>query len=98
MEVLEEKIRQLKIPQLQILKLLADSPMGVSSSKELGDATSTASYTLGAMLTPLRRLKIDNKPLIVPAGREADNKVRWQINEEVIGRDNLKILLANMDI
>jgi len=94
----EEKIRNLKLPQLKILSILAKSRAGVSSSKELGDTTSTASYTLGAMITPLRRIKIKNEILIIPAGRDIDNTVRWQINEKVIKRDTLKRLLIDMKI
>ena len=97
MNPIEEKIRQLKIPQLEILKLLVESNNGASSSKEISDATSTASFVLGAMITPLRRIKVDNKNLIIPAGRE-DNSVRWQINEGLISKNDLKVLLVEMGI
>lgn len=96
--VLEEKIRKLKIPQLELLKLLSDSGTGVSSAKELGDATSTASFTLGAMITPLRRIQTEKGRLIIPAGRDIDNSVRWQINEKLVLRSDLKILLSEMEI
>lgn len=98
MNPIEQRIRQLKFPQLEILKILAESREGVSSSKEIGDATSTAVYLLGAMITPLRRLKIDDQCLIIPAGREADNSVRWQINEDLISKDELKELLMRMKV
>lgn len=98
MNSVEEKIRQLKVPQLEILKLLAESKNGVSSSKEISETTSTSSYLLGAMITPLRRIKVDEKNLIIPAGREADNTMRWQINEDVITCDDLKALLVSMNI
>lgn len=98
MDSIEEKIRRLKIPQLEILKLLADSSDGVSSSKEISQTTGTSSYELGAVITPLRRVKVENKNLIIPAGREIDNSVRWQINEDLIPRDELRLLLTKMSI
>lgn len=98
MKSIEDKIRSLRIPQLEILKILTDSTHGVSSAKEIGDATESAAYQLGAMLTPLRRIQAKNGRLIIPAGRDIDNSVRWQINEEVIKREELKALLVQMGI
>ena len=98
MESITEKIRTLKIPQLEILKILVESKNGVSSAKEIGDTTNTASYSLGAMITPLRRIQTDKGRLIIPAGRDLDNSVRWQINEKVVSRSDLKILLSEMGI
>lgn len=98
MSPIEEKIRKLKILQLEALKLIADSKDGLLSSKELGDTTSTSTYQLGALLTPLRRIKIDNKNLIIHSGRGKDDSVRWQINEDVITRDDLMVLLIEMGI
>ncbi|EKE05102.1 MAG: hypothetical protein ACD_19C00426G0124 [uncultured bacterium] len=98
MNEIESRIRQLKIPQLQILKIITENESGVSSSKEIGDTTGTSLQLLGAMITPLRRIKIDNKNLIIPAGREVDNSVRWQLNNELITRNELKALLTNMNI
>ena len=98
MESIEDKIRKLKIPQLEILEILADDPNGVSSSKEIGDSTSTSSYALGAQLTPILRIRVNNHRLIILAGRDEDGKPRWQINEKVISSDNLKALLVSMGI
>ena len=98
MDPIEVKIRQLKIHQLEVLKLLTESDDGVSSSKEISQTTGTSSYELGAVITPLRRIKVDDKNLIIPAGREIDNSVRWQINENLISRNKLKALLVEMRI
>ena len=98
MESIEDKIRQLKIPQLEILKMLADDPHGVSSSKEIGDTTGTSTYTLGAMLTPILRIRIGELKLIIQAGRDTEVKPRWQINEKVIKRTDLNALLVSIGI
>lgn len=98
MSNIESKIRNLKIPQLEILKILVANDNGISSSKEMGDTTHTATTTLGAMITPLRRIKNEKGCLIEPVGREIDNSVRWKINEKLISRDSLKMLLAEMEI
>lgn len=97
-ENIETKIRKLKIPQLEVLKLLADDPNGVSSNKEISDSTQTSAYTLGAVLTPIMRLKVGKEKLLIQAGRDFDGKPRWQINEKVIERTELKILLNSMGI
>jgi hypothetical protein len=98
MDELETRIRELKIPQLKVLKMLASEGNGISSSKEIADTTSTSSYTLGAMLTPLLRIKNENGSLIIKAGREIDGSVRWQLNNKVISREKLLGLITSMDI
>ena len=98
MSPIEEKIRNLRIPQLEVLKLIANSKDGLYSSKEISDTTGTSTYTLGALLTPLRRIKIDNKNLIIQSGRGIDDSIRWKINEDLITRDDLKLLLIEMGI
>ena len=98
MDEIESKIRQLKIPQLEILKILSENENGLSSSHEIKSIMNTSSALLGAMITPLRRIKVGGKNLIIPAGREIDDSVRWQINDGLITRNELKALLVNMDI
>ena len=40
---------------------------------------------------------VDKERLIIPAGRDADEGVRWQINERVISKQELKELLVQMN-
>lgn len=95
---LENLIRSLAIPQLEVLKMLCEGEKGVFSSKEMKTTLSTASHELGAVITPLRRHKIDGEPLIIIAGKHATDGNRWQLNSKVIDRDELKILLNEMEI
>lgn len=85
------------IPQLNALKLLAGSPKGIASYKEISDTTHSSSYTLGAIITSLKKYKTENGSLILPAGRDPEG-MRWQLNEKVISRDDLKILLNEIGI
>lgn len=94
----EDLIRSLAIPQLEVLKMLTENERGVFSNKEMISTMSTTSYQLGAIITPLRRYKIDGEPLIIIAGKDIHEGNRWQLNTRVIDRDELKILLANMEI
>lgn len=94
----EELIRKLNLVQLGVLKVIANSSEGVSTNTEIGDTTGTATYRLGAIITPLRRYKVDGESLILPAGRDVDEGTRWQLNEKVIKKDELKRLLVEMKI
>lgn len=94
----ESLIRSLEVPQLEVLLLLANSENGVSSNHEIASTTYTASATLGALLTPLRRRKINGETLIIPAGIDPGMGTRWQINEKLISIEELRELLASMKI
>lgn len=92
----ESLIRSLEIPQLEVLQVLVNTNYGVSSNQEISSTTSTPSILLGSLLTPLRRRKIDGKSLIIQAGKDPDKGTRWQINENLVSIDDLKILLISM--
>lgn len=94
----ETLVRSLEIPQLQVLWILVNARGGVSSNQEISSTTYTASMTLGALLTPLRRRKIEGECLIVQAGIDPDKGTRWQINEKLFSIDELKELLIVMRI
>lgn len=97
MEEIKLKIRTMTIPQLKALRLLVDSANGIASYKEISDTTGTASYTLGAIITSLKKYKTENGTLILPAGRDPEG-MRWQLNEKVISKDELKMLLVEIGI
>jgi hypothetical protein len=94
----ENTIRFLGIPQLRVLRMLADASDGISNNKEISSTTHTTSTTLGALLTPLRRKKIKGEPLIIPMGRDSSQGTIWKLNEKIIPKDDLKILLIDMNI
>lgn len=95
----ETLIRSLEIPQLQVLWILVNAKEGVSSNREISSTTDTATQILGALLTPLRRRKVNGECLIIQAGVDPDKGTRWQINEKLVSEiDDLKVLLINMKI
>lgn len=96
MEEIEKRLRKMTIPQLEALKMIAESELGISTTKEIGDTTSTASYRLGAIITSLLKVKTNKGSLLLPAGRDPDGGMRWQLNEEVISREGLKRILVEM--
>lgn len=97
MEDMNLKIRNMTIPQLKALRLLTQSSSGIASYNEIADTTGTASYTLGAILTSLKKYKTENGTLILPAGRD-EAGMRWQLNEKVITKDDLSLILNELDI
>ena len=94
----ESLVRSLELPQLEVLQILVNARNGVSSNQEISSTTSTATATLGALLTPLRRRKVGSESLIIPAGKDPDKGTRWQINEKLVSIEDLKILLISMKI
>ena len=97
-ENVEDKIRSLSLPQLEILMVMAKSNEPVSTSREIMQSTGTSSYTFGAIISPLRRHKVDGLSLIVQAGKDGANGVRWQINEKLVTKQDLLILLNSMGV
>lgn len=96
MTELEKRLRTMTLPQLQALQLIAKSPDGISTTKELSDTTQTASYTLGAFITSLLKIKTEKGRLLLPAGRDIDAGMRWKINENVMRRRDLQKLLKSI--
>lgn len=97
MDKIEEKIRSLTIPQLEILKALAESPHGIMDSQEIMSTTATATTTFGAYISSLKKFRIDDKSIVMPAGRTTEG-MRWQLNEDLIEKHRLLEILNNMRI
>ncbi len=86
---LEDKLRLLKIDLLNILHILAVSGSIALELNEISDSTSTSESELKGSISTLRRMKIDDETLIVPAGRDEDGRLRWKINEKIIKKSDL---------
>ena len=98
MEKIEEKIRGLTIPQLEILKLLAESKDGILDSQEIMTTTHTATATFGAYISSLKKFKSEGgHSIIIPAGRTEEG-MRWQLNEKVIEKKQLLTILNEMRV
>ncbi len=60
---------------------------------QVNDSMSTASQSVGGTISSVSRIKIDKQPLLMPMGKDAQNGIRWQLNENVIEKDKFKNLI-----
>ena len=86
---LEEKLRLLKVGLLTILHTLAVVDSIAMELNEISKSTDTPELELKGSISTLRRIKIGDEILIVPAGRDENGRLRWQINEKVVNKKEL---------
>lgn len=86
---IEDKLRLLKVDLLRILYVLAITDSLAVELNEISDSTSTAESELKGSISALRRIKFDNETLVVPAGRDDDGRIRWQINKKIVDKKEL---------
>lgn len=86
---LEEKLRLLKVDLLYILHTLAITESIALELNEISDSTSTPELELKGSISTLRRMKIGDEILIVPAGRDNNGRLRWKINEKIVDKKEL---------
>jgi len=86
---LQEKLRLLKVDLLSFLNVLAVTESIALELNEISDSTSTPESDLKGLISTLRRMKFNDEPLIVPAGRDNDGRLRWKINEKVVSKNEL---------
>ena len=92
-KILQEKLRLLKLDLLSVLHTLSVSDSIALELNEISDSTSTPESDLKGQLSTLRRMKFNDESLIVPAGRDNDGRLRWKINETVVGKRELALFL-----
>jgi hypothetical protein len=61
--------------------------------KEISQSTNTAEANLSRIISTLRRVKVGNEILIIPAGRDAAGRLRWKINEQAVNKRELAMFL-----
>ena len=101
---IENALRRLSIRQMEAL--IAFIPNGVRtgefiSVKNLKDSIYTADSTnenklIGGVLSGLCKIKINNKFLILPAGRDSTEGMRWVLNSKIINRNELREILLEI--
>ena len=94
----EEKVRRLKMPQLKLLALLAKGENSVFTTKEIIEKIETDPHTFGAIITPLLRHKVDGKTIVIRAGEDLKEGTRWQINNKLVSKPDLVLLLDDMEV
>lgn len=88
-EQLKGKLRFFKINLLYILHTLAITDSIALEQSEISDSTSTPESELKGSISVLRRVKINEQSLLMPAGRNDDGKLRWRLNEQVVSKNEL---------
>ncbi len=91
----KDKLRHLRIDLLSFLHTLAVTGAVALELNEISDSTSTAESELKGQISTLRRMKFPDEPIIVPAGRDQDGRLRWKINEEIVNKKELAEFLEN---
>ncbi len=99
---IETKLRKSTKGQLLALKVIANSPpnsMATTSQmqdelySQVSDSMQTADQSVGGTISSVTRIKFNNKPLLIPMGRDDVQGVRWQLDENLIKKDTLKQLI-----
>ncbi len=86
---LQNKLRLLKLDLLYFLHTLSVTDCIALDLDEISSSTSTAESDLRGVISTIRRMKLANEPLIIPAGRDDKGRLRWQINESVVNKTEL---------
>lgn len=103
MSNIEEKLRRLSVKQLEALATF------IPTGEQTGDFTTVSRVSnsihtaddenkdraAGGILSSLAKIKTENGPLILAAGRdtESNDGLRWILNPKVISRDELREVL-----
>lgn len=91
----KEKLRGLKVDVLRFLLVLCVTKSFALELDEISKSTSTSEPELRGVLGTIRRLKINGKSMIIPAGRDSDGRYRWRIDESVVNKNDLAKFLEN---
>jgi len=97
----ENKLRRATKGQLLALNVIAKAPNSLATTSEIQDvlhsqvsnSTSTADQSVGGTISAISRIKINNKPLIIPMGKDEEYGIRWQLNQKLIEKGELKEII-----
>ena len=101
---LEDVIRRLGVGQLEALSGFiptGETARDYISVGNLKDCIHTAeseneNKLIGGIISGLAKTKIKDQPLILPAGKDKKEGMRWVLNKKVISRDDLKDILLQI--
>lgn len=92
---IQNKLRLMKLDLLSFLHTLSITSSVALDIEEISNSTGTAEANMGGIVGTLRRMKIDEDYIIIPAGRDFKGRLRWKINESVINKDELAKFLES---
>lgn len=91
----EYQIRLFKLDLIRFLNILAITEAIALDVEEISNSTSTAEVNLKGIIGALRRIRIGDSPIILPAGRDEKGRLRWALNKSVIDKQKLARFLEN---
>lgn len=102
--IIEDILRRLSVKQLEALATFI--PDGESTGAYLSvDKVSQSIHTsdetnktkvVGGVISSLAKIKINDSSLILPAGKDDREGMRWVLNEKVITREQLRDILLQI--
>lgn len=101
---IESKLRRATKGQLLALNVIANAPNSLATTSQMqdvlysqiDDSTSTAFQSAGGTISAVSRIKVDNQSLLTPMGKDAQEGIRWQLNENVIARKKFKDIVTEI--
>lgn len=91
----EQQLRYFKIDLLRFLHILSITAEVALEVEEISDSTSTAEANLKGIIGSIRRFRIGDSPVILPAGRDDKGRLRWALNKSVVDKKRLAQFLEN---
>ena len=93
---LEKKLRKTTLEQLSALLAFVNAPNVTVTPEKISKSTETSGNYLGGVLSALSRTRIDGQPIIVPAGKDRKEGLRWRLNTAIAPKDELSKLLEEL--
>ena len=97
---IEDTLRRLSVRQLEALvefiptgERTGDYISVDSLNNSIHTADDNKKKIIGGVLSGLSKVKINDQPIILPAGRDEKEGMRWVLNTKVITREQLKDVL-----
>lgn len=95
--IVEQHLRRLPVDKLRLLRVFTGQDRYISSATVAGKTHSSHFRATGGRVSSLVRTRIEDKPLVLVAGKE-DRQSRLELNEKVVSKQALKEILDNIGI
>jgi len=90
---IKDRLRLVKVDVLSLLHVLSVSDSIALELEEISSSTHTSESDLKGIIGTLRRMKFNEESIIQPSGRDQKGRIRWQINKNVVDKNELAIFL-----
>jgi hypothetical protein len=101
---IESKLRRATKGQLLALNVIASASNSLATTSQMqevlfsqiDDSTGTAFQSAGGTISAVSRIKVDNQSLLTPMGKDVQEGIRWQLNENVIEREEFRDIITEI--